>query len=189
MKKLFVLTMSVMLTMMSNAMILSVNGYGEIDEDTEIKVSDYEEDELSGSKLMELRGNILCTSSQLVVEITRSEIGLEDQLCLGQQCTPGDKQLKQTMTFDVNGAMSWYTHYNYVEGKVYTVEYKFIDGEDVVVLTVAYGAQSEGIENVYSSVVREGVYTIFGQQLRADNSTDGLPAGMYIVGGKKQIIK
>ena len=33
----------------------------------------------------------------------------------------------------------------------------------------------------------KGVYTLSGAQLRTDNSLDGLPAGLYIVGGKKVV--
>jgi hypothetical protein len=37
--------------------------------------------------------------------------------------------------------------------------------------------------------VAEGVYSISGTQLRANNNTEGLPAGLYIVGGKKVAVK
>ena len=33
-----------------------------------------------------------------------------------------------------------------------------------------------------------GVYTLSGTRLRTDNNTEGLPAGMYIVGGKKMAV-
>lgn len=189
MKKLFVLTASLMLATFSHAVILSVNGVGDIEADTTITVTAYEEDPLSGTKLMEVKGKILCSASQLKVELTRSEAGLDDQLCLGQQCTPGDAALTQEMNFAVSGLMDWYTHYSVVEGKTYTIAYKFMDGETPLTLTIIYDAQAQAVENVYATSSREGVYTIFGQQLRADNSTEGLPAGMYIIGGKKQIIK
>lgn len=35
----------------------------------------------------------------------------------------------------------------------------------------------------------EGIYSLSGNQLRKTNDTEGLPAGLYIVGGRKTIIK
>ncbi len=51
-----------------------------------------------------------------------------------------------------------------------------------------------GIEQVETSAsaklyVGEGVYNMNGQLLRKSSSVDGLPKGMYIIGGKKVIIK
>ena len=40
-----------------------------------------------------------------------------------------------------------------------------------------------------NSKVAEGVYSLSGTQLRVNNDTEGLPAGLYIVGGKKVVIK
>ena len=42
-------------------------------------------------------------------------------------------------------------------------------------------------ENKETDVV--GVYTISGTQLRATNDVQGLPAGLYIVGGVKVVVK
>ena len=35
----------------------------------------------------------------------------------------------------------------------------------------------------------EGVFNMHGQMVRRDNSLEGLPKGMYVVNGKKVIIK
>jgi hypothetical protein len=35
----------------------------------------------------------------------------------------------------------------------------------------------------------EGVFTLSGTQLRGSNDLKGLPAGVYIVGGKKVVVK
>lgn len=35
----------------------------------------------------------------------------------------------------------------------------------------------------------KGVYTLDGRQVRPDNSTSDLPSGLYIVGGKKQLVR
>ena len=37
--------------------------------------------------------------------------------------------------------------------------------------------------------VTEGVYTLCGTQLRSTNDVEGLPAGLYIVGGAKVLVK
>ena len=46
------------------------------------------------------------------------------------------------------------------------------------------------IEAIYDNEVvsRPGIYTIDGRKLRNDNDIKGLPAGVYIVGGKKMVI-
>lgn len=45
------------------------------------------------------------------------------------------------------------------------------------------------IMEIFNDIVKpSGVYTIDGRQIRTTNSTFGLPAGIYIVGGKKVII-
>jgi len=38
-------------------------------------------------------------------------------------------------------------------------------------------------------VSREGIYSVNGTLLRPTNETAGLPAGLYIVGGKKVAVK
>lgn len=48
------------------------------------------------------------------------------------------------------------------------------------------------INNIFASSkenTTEGVYTISGTQLRATNNVEGLPAGLYIVGGRKIAVK
>jgi hypothetical protein len=57
-------------------------------------------------------------------------------------------------------------------------EYKdYIAGDDDPIAT--------GIQQVTSDKQRQGVYSIDGRQVRQGNNTEGLPAGIYIVNGKK----
>lgn len=64
---------------------------------------------------------------------------------------------------------------------------------DMDVKDVENGENSEnGIEPVYEDVAPSalvGVYSITGKCVRTCNSLEGLPAGLYIVGGKKVIVK
>ena len=59
---------------------------------------------------------------------------------------------------------------------------------DVLLLTT----DPDGIADIHAEskeTPAEGVYSISGTQLRKTNDTQGLPAGVYIVGGKKVAIK
>ncbi len=51
--------------------------------------------------------------------------------------------------------------------------------------------EASGINNVIADVkdYRYGVYTLDGHLLRNDNNIDGLAPGIYIVGGKKTLVK
>ena len=58
----------------------------------------------------------------------------------------------------------------------------------VIELTTDPTVIADGIADINAeSKAAQGVYTLSGTQLRADNSINGLPAGLYIVGGKKVI--
>ena len=58
---------------------------------------------------------------------------------------------------------------------------------DVIELT----SDPTGINNMAAErgVSREGIYSVNGTLLRPTNETAGLPAGLYIVGGKKVAVK
>ena len=38
-------------------------------------------------------------------------------------------------------------------------------------------------------VVNEGIYTLTGVKVKDTNSTENLPCGIYIINGKKQVIR
>ena len=90
-----------------------------------------------------------------------------------------------------SGPQNWYVHFTpKASGANVAVRYLFSDGTVQKQLIVHFVYEGSGIEDVEAdSKAPQGVYTLFGQQLRTDNSTEGLPAGMYIVGGKKMIVK
>lgn len=145
----------------------------------------------------DLQGKVSSTSGTLNVEITRSEVAklmdpfeeyVYDSFCISE-CVNGNGELTQTATFTKVG-MNNTLHITCpaVPGKEFRYTYKFTDGAESLTMIVSYSGAT-AIENVCADAVRLGVYTIFGQQLRADNDTEGLTAGMYIVGGKKVLIK
>ena len=77
-------------TINAHALIVSVDGQGEIGEEgMEITINDAEEDPMTGKNLMELEGNLLC-SGPLTVTISRSAAGIEDEFCCGTNCTAGN---------------------------------------------------------------------------------------------------
>lgn len=194
MKKVYFLLAAILLcSTMGHALTISTgSGFAKttLHGDTTIRVTEAQVDLFDTNRLqMSIKGDITVTSEQLVVEITRSEAGLDDQLCLGNECKNGNGQLTEKITFMGNGTFSWYTHYTPVAGKEYTVTYKFIDGSETLTLTVVYDYNTSALEDVHTTSAARGVYTIFGQKLREDSDIEGLPAGMYIVAGKKMVIR
>lgn len=193
MKKVYFLLAAMLLcSTMGHALTISTgSGFAKttLHGDTTIRVTEAQVDLFDTNRLqMGIKGDITVTSEQLIVEITRSEAGLDDELCVGN-CAPGNKELTQKMTFMGNYTGSWYTHYTPVAGKEYTVTYKFIDGTETLTLTVVYDYNTSALEDVHTTSAARGVYTIFGQKLREDSDVEGLPAGMYIVAGKKMVIR
>ena len=39
------------------------------------------------------------------------------------------------------------------------------------------------------NAVKDGIYTLTGVKVKDDNNTDNLPRGIYIINGKKQVIR
>ncbi len=62
-----------------------------------------------------------------------------------------------------------------------------VNAPNVIELT----SDPTGINNMVAdkSVSREGIYSVSGTLLRPTNNTAGLPAGLYVVGGKKVAVK
>ena len=75
------------LSINAHALIVSVNGYGEIDEEgMEITIDEAELDPLTEDMRMDLTGNLLCNGT-LTVSIERSSTNLVDEFCCADQCT------------------------------------------------------------------------------------------------------
>ena len=143
------------------ALILSVNGYGEVEQESmEITVTEAEEDIYTGDMRMNVEGDLLC-STPLTVTITRSAAGLTDEFCCADQCQTGNEQTSETKNYTPNGMTNWYAHYTPVAGSKQTITYRFDDGTEAKTVTVHYDYSGQGIDAVStkvksSKVLREG---------------------------------
>ena len=86
----------------ANALIVSVQGHGEIPaEGLELTITEGEQDILSGKYQMSIYGNLLSTTP-LTVTITRSAANLDDEFCCSERCTPGNQQSTETLYYTPN---------------------------------------------------------------------------------------
>ena len=128
----------------ADALIVSVQGYGEVPADgLDITLTEGEEDILSGRYTMELSGTLLASSEQLTVTITRSAEGIDDEFCCGTNCTAGDGTTSETKTFAVSGLANWYAHYYPAKPNV-QITYLFSDGIDARTIRVNYIYSGQG---------------------------------------------
>ena len=138
----------------ANALIVSVNGQGDIPEEgMELTLDEAEEDPLTGEMLMELDGNIL-SNGALTVAITRSEAGLTDEFCCAGQCTAGNGEMTEQLSFTPEGVATWFTHYAPRPNSRVTVTYLFADDDASRTLTVHYNYAAQGTEHVVSSDIK-----------------------------------
>ncbi len=131
MKKMYLFLTAFMLlfSVSANALIVSVNGHGEIGENgMELTLSEAEEDPLSGIPTMSITGSVLCNSS-LQVTIRRSANGIRDEFCCGQ-CTAGNQTTEETLNYSPDGLSTWFMHYFPAENSYETIEYLFSEGSD-----------------------------------------------------------
>jgi len=129
------------------ALIINVNGHGQIPaEGMDLVVTKAESDPFTGQSLMSLEGT-LETSNPLTVTITRSQSGLTDEFCCGQ-CTSGNGQTTETLSFTPGGTSNWYVHYYPAENSDVQVSYLFSDGTDSRELRVHYFYSAQGVETI-----------------------------------------
>lgn len=188
MKKLYIFLAGILAASAANAINVSIAGHDKLPNDTTIVVNEVFDDEFTGIATMELMGSV-SSNGAVTVAITRSEADLEDEFCCGGVCTPGNQTLSQELNFPNVGNGLWYAHYLPKDKKSVTITYLFSDAAGQQKLNVVYDNTSSALENVHAKGGHQGVFSIFGQQLRSDNNTEGLPSGMYIVNGKKVIIR
>ena len=136
------------------ALIISVAGQGDIPaEGMELTINEAEEDILSGDMLMKVNGTLLSTNP-LTVTITRSAAGLNDEFCCANQCTVGNKETSENLSFTPDGMANWYIHYTPTPGSYETITYLFSDGSESRSLTVLFDYTTQGIQNTDHSVDR-----------------------------------
>lgn len=150
MKRKFLLLPLLLLCLNAHALILSVNGYGNVPaEGLDITVTEAEIDILTGEPTMILKGELLA-SGPLTVTINRPSTGLSDEFCCGQ-CMPGNGETQQILNFSPSGIVEWYSHYIPAPNSDLTITYTFSDGYDTRVIRVHYIYSTEGMENLRES--------------------------------------
>lgn len=136
------------------ALIISVAGQGDIPaEGMELTINEAEEDILSGDMLMKVSGTLLSTNP-LTVTITRSAEGLNDEFCCANQCTVGNGETSEDLSFTPDGMANWYIHYTPTPGSYQTITYLFSDGSESRSLKVNFDYTTQGIQNIDHSVDR-----------------------------------
>ena len=165
----------------------------EITQNTTIRITEYEWDEDMEEALMEVRGQLYSDESQnITVTITRQSTGIIDQFCAAGNCVPGNGELNQVCDFVIGTAAlqrSWFTHYTPFEAGTETIEYTFNDGVNpTLTLTIQYSYKDENtaVENVVALPTNNIIFNLLGQRMPTTNWNE-LPAGIYIINGKKYI--
>lgn len=90
-------------------------------------------------------------------------------------------------TAQINTAES-FINGNMINAKIDVV---WTNGDNLPINVLFKGVKSvpDGIENITANDAVTGTYTLSGVCLNTAGSTDNLPAGIYIINGKKTIIK
>ena len=136
------------------ALIISVANQGDIPaEGMELTINEAEEDILSGDMLMKVSGTLL-SKNPLTVTITRSAAGITDEFCCAGQCTAGNRETSEDLSFTPDGMANWYIHYTPTPGSYETITYLFSDGSESRSLTVHFDYTTQGIQNTDHSVDR-----------------------------------
>ena len=160
-----------------------------ITQDTTIVVTEYEYDEDLEEATMEVRGKMYSDESEnITVTITRQKTGIIDQFCAAGNCVPGNGELTQVCEFVV-GAMemqrSWFTHYTPMEASNEEISYEFNDGVNpTITLTIKYSYLMTAVEDVIAPQYNGKIYNMLGQEIPSTELSE-LPAGIYIINGKK----
>lgn len=165
----------------------------DVTKDTTIVVSEYEYDEDLEEATMGVEGVMYSDDTEnITVSITRSATGIFDQFCAAGNCVPGNSELTQELNFTMGTLSSmrrWFTHYTVYEAGTETIAYTFDDGiNPTLTLTVKYSYKDENtaVEDVVVRPTDNAIYNLLGQRMPT-NELSELPAGIYIVNGKKII--
>lgn len=163
----------------------------EITQDTTILVSEYEWDEDLEEATMGITGNLYSDeTNSITVTIERENTGIIDQFCAAGNCVSGNGELNQTCEFTI-GTMelqrSWFTHYTPLNVGIETITYTFSDTiNPEISLTIVYNYSGTAVEDVVVRPTDNTIYNLLGQRMPTNEFSE-LPAGIYIVNGKKII--
>lgn len=163
MKRMILVMLTLCVMQGAQALIVSVDGYGEIStEGMNISLTEAEMDPLTEQYVMELKGNILANSSALTVHISRSALLMDDEFCCGDNCTAGNGELQETKLFTLGGLATWFAHFTPAGDTDETITYVFDDGSETRTLHVrfVYAAQAVGEvktdESAATKILRDG---------------------------------
>ena len=163
MKKLIFTLTAILFMQSAHALIVSVNGEGEVPEEgMSLIVSEGEEDILTGQYTMQLEGDVLIDSGELQVQIIRSSAALNDEFCCGNNCTAGNGETTETKTFTFSGLAHWYVHYMPAMDSDETIRYIFLDGNDSLEIRVQYIYKPDAVGQIIidspssSKIIRDG---------------------------------
>lgn len=200
MKKIFTTLFLMIMLINANAVVtLSFSSLDENEEevityitkDTTIVVSEYTEDLLTGKTLMEVTGYVSTPSELIHVDIQRSTTGIKDQFCMGT-CFEGNAETFEQHDISVlpDNPTSWFAHFYPTEPGTTTITYFFDNGcncpEGRKSITVKYCYMTSDIQSVSMSQTNSKIYNLLGQEMPTKDFND-LPAGIYVINGKKFI--
>ena len=138
-------------TINANALIVSVNGHGDIPEEgMEITLSEAKQDPLTDEMMVEVNGTLLC-DEPLTVTIRRSAADTDDEFCCAGVCQVGNGQTEETIHYTPSGIATWFAHFSPADTFV-TVVYTFSTATESLVLTVHYNV-TQGLDEVQSENV------------------------------------
>ena len=165
----------------------------ELTQNTTITVSDYEWDEDLEEATMGITGNLYSDETQNIsVTITRQSTGIIDQFCAAGNCVPGNGELSQKCDFTIGNQpiqRSWFTHYSPLQPSEEVISYTFNDGVNpAITLTIKYSYLITAVEDIVAPQFSSDIYNLLGQKMPS-NELSELPAGIYIINGKKYIKK
>ena len=152
----------------ANALIVNVEGYGDIETaGMQIRLTDAKEDLLSGKWVFEINGSLLA-NGPLTVQIARSEEGIADEFCCAGQCTNGNGKKEESLNYAPDNIVNWFVHFYPEWGKLThsTTTYTFSDGNQTLTLVVSFNFDSQDIESVHSSdagiqkILKDGIIYI-----------------------------
>ena len=149
-----------LLCLNAHALIVEVNGQGEIGSDgMRLQLDQAEMNPLTGLYQFSIDGNVLCTGT-LRVHIQRSATGLNDEFCCADQCTAGNGETTEELSFTPEGIASWYVHYTPSQKSEETITYVFEDDSDRLTLEVKYVYAPQAIDEVEATPTPSGMYLL-----------------------------
>jgi hypothetical protein len=162
-----------------------------ITKDTTIVVSEYGTDYISNKEVMEIMGDVSTQGNYMNIDIQRSTTGVEDQFCMGA-CYEGNGETFEThnVAFEPKSTQDWSAHFFPKEPGVTTISYAFDDGCNClggrITLTVKYCYLTSAVESVVAPTTNGKIYNLLGQEMPTAELNE-LPAGIYVINGKKYI--